>query len=208
MELARIGKGSVVALLTICLSGCIFPFSARTGSSDQYQDMDMDMDMDMDADMEMTYETGQPMDEAITVPVASSAVQAVLDSGKVQATPDQIAEMLDHDVYNFDFDSDRLKSKDYLSLDAQAAYLTSEAGKDISLIIRGHTDERGTRTYNLALGERRANAVRNYLILKGIAADRIEVISYGFEKPVDPAHTDAAWARNRRAEIDLAKDSL
>ena len=67
MELARIGKGSVVALLTICLSGCIFPFSARTGSSDQYQDMDMDMDMDMDADMEMTYETGQPMDEAITL---------------------------------------------------------------------------------------------------------------------------------------------
>ena len=69
------------------------------------------------------------------------------------------------------------------------------------MIIEGHTDERGTRTYNLALGERRAKAVKNYLALKGVSPSRVEVVSYGFEKPVNPAHNEAAWAENRRAVI-------
>jgi len=67
--------------------------------------------------------------------------------------------------------------------------------------VEGHCDERGTAEYNLALGERRAVAARNYLMSLGIAADRIKTVSYGKEFPFDPAHTEAAWAKNRRAHF-------
>ncbi len=67
--------------------------------------------------------------------------------------------------------------------------------------VEGHCDERGTAEYNLALGERRAVATRNYLVSLGIAADRIKTVSYGKEFPFDPAHTESAWAKNRRAHF-------
>ena len=68
-----------------------------------------------------------------------------------------------------------------------------------SVTIEGHADERGTREYNLALGERRANSVRDYMIALGVPANRIKTVSYGKERPVDPASSEDAWARNRRA---------
>ena len=67
--------------------------------------------------------------------------------------------------------------------------------------IEGHADERGTREYNLALGERRANAVVQYLVANGIAKSRLETISYGKERPADPGHDETAWAKNRRVEL-------
>lgn len=67
--------------------------------------------------------------------------------------------------------------------------------------VEGHADERGTREYNLALGERRANAVVQYLVANGIAKSRIETISYGKERPADAGHDETAWAKNRRAEL-------
>ena len=79
----------------------------------------------------------------------------------------------------------------------QAAYL--KANPTLSVVLEGHADERGTREYNLALGERRATAAKNYLISNGIAANRIKVISYGKEKPVNPASNALAWSQNRRA---------
>jgi peptidoglycan-associated lipoprotein len=69
------------------------------------------------------------------------------------------------------------------------------------ITIEGHADERGTAEYNLALGERRALAARNYLISLGIAADRLRTISYGKEFPFDPLHSEAAWSKNRRAHF-------
>ena len=71
--------------------------------------------------------------------------------------------------------------------------------------IEGHCDERGSDEYNLALGERRAKAAMNYLVTLGIADKRLSVISYGKEKPVDPGHDEAAWAKNRRAEFVIQK---
>jgi peptidoglycan-associated lipoprotein len=70
-----------------------------------------------------------------------------------------------------------------------------------SIRIEGHCDERGTVEYNLALGDRRAAAVREFLIGNGVAANRVETVSYGEERPADPGHDEAAWARNRRAEF-------
>lgn len=71
--------------------------------------------------------------------------------------------------------------------------------KKVNVIVQGYCDERGTREYNLALGERRANAVKQYLVSQGIAADRISVISYGKERPAVLGNNEAAWAQNRRA---------
>ena len=69
----------------------------------------------------------------------------------------------------------------------------------VKIQIEGHCDERGTVEYNLALGERRANSTRNYLVSIGVSPERISTISYGKERPIDPAHNEAAWAKNRRA---------
>ena len=82
-------------------------------------------------------------------------------------------------------------------LDGQAEWLKSES--DINIIIEGHCDERGTREYNIALCEKRANASRDYLISKGIVADRIKTVSYGKERPALIGNGEAIWSKNRRA---------
>ena len=83
------------------------------------------------------------------------------------------------------------------TLRKQSSYLRKN--KDLNVTIEGHADERGTREYNLALGERRANAAKDYLMTYGISGKRISVISYGKEKPVNPASTSLAWSQNRRS---------
>ena len=83
------------------------------------------------------------------------------------------------------------------TLRKQATYLRKN--KNLNITVEGHADERGTREYNLALGERRANAARDYLMTYGISGKRISVISYGKEKPVNPASTPLAWSQNRRS---------
>ena len=83
------------------------------------------------------------------------------------------------------------------TLRKQATFLRKN--KNLNVTIEGHADERGTREYNLALGERRANAARDYLMTYGISGKRISVISYGKEKPVNPASSPVAWSQNRRS---------
>ena len=83
------------------------------------------------------------------------------------------------------------------TLRKQAAWMRKN--KDISVTIEGHADERGTREYNLALGERRANAVKDYLMTYGISGNRLSVISYGKERPVNSGSTPLAWSQNRRS---------
>ena len=87
------------------------------------------------------------------------------------------------------------KSRD--TLRKQAAWLRENT--NVNVVIEGHADERGTREYNLALGERRANAAKDYLMTYGISADRITVISYGKERPVDPGSNPLSWSKNRRS---------
>lgn len=96
----------------------------------------------------------------------------------------------------FDFDRYDLTSQGQATLQAQAAWL--QEYPDVSLIIEGHADERGTREYNLALGERRAVTVRNYLIALGVSPSRLITVSYGKERPAVVGSNDSAWAQNRR----------
>ncbi|MDP2129358.1 MAG: peptidoglycan-associated lipoprotein Pal [Erythrobacter sp.] len=97
------------------------------------------------------------------------------------------------------FDTDRynIDSQDAAALQAQAQYFAQYP--QVTFTIEGHADERGTREYNLALGERRATAAKNFLVSLGVNANRISVVSYGKERPVALASNEGAWAQNRRA---------
>lgn len=103
----------------------------------------------------------------------------------------------------FDFDRSDLR-KDSREVLNKNAELILKSG-DAKVRIEGHCDERGSAEYNLALGERRAKSVQQYLITLGVAADRLSVISYGKEKPTVEGHDEAAWAKNRRAEFFIVK---
>jgi peptidoglycan-associated lipoprotein len=99
----------------------------------------------------------------------------------------------------FEYDSSELSADAQAALNANAELLKKYPAWTITL--EGHCDERGTAEYNLALGERRALAARNYLVSLGISADRLRTVSYGKEFPFDPGHDEAAWSRNRRAHF-------
>jgi peptidoglycan-associated lipoprotein len=101
----------------------------------------------------------------------------------------------------FDFDSYTLRADGRSALDANARLLRDNSNAKI--VIEGHCDERGTVEYNQALGERRAQAARDYLAQAGITDSRLRTVSYGKERPFDPGHDEAAWAKNRRAHFVL-----
>jgi peptidoglycan-associated lipoprotein len=101
----------------------------------------------------------------------------------------------------FEFDSDQLSSEATAGLDAKLAILNANPG--LRLRISGHADERGSDEYNLALGQRRAAAAKRYLTGRGIADDRIEIISFGEERPAAQGSDESAWAQNRRDEFEI-----
>ncbi|QFU74755.1 peptidoglycan-associated lipoprotein Pal [Halioglobus maricola] len=101
-------------------------------------------------------------------------------------------------VFFFDYDSYTLKPEALAALDAHISYLASN---NDTVRLEGHTDERGTREYNMALGERRANAVRDYMVVNGVSGTRIETVSYGEERPNAYGSGEANWSQNRRVEL-------
>ena len=102
-------------------------------------------------------------------------------------------------VFYFDFDQAIVKPAGFDELNQHAEVLKGDPSFQVRL--EGNADERGTREYNLALGERRANAVKAYLVAQGVSPSQIEVISYGEEKPAVMGHNEEAWAKNRRVQI-------
>jgi peptidoglycan-associated lipoprotein len=102
-------------------------------------------------------------------------------------------------VVYFDFDSYVLRDDQRPVVEANARMLAAQKNK--KMVIEGHTDERGGREYNLALGQRRAEAVARSMMLLGASDSQIEAVSYGKERPVSEGHDEAAWAKNRRAEL-------
>jgi peptidoglycan-associated lipoprotein len=106
------------------------------------------------------------------------------------------------DVF-YAFDKYNLTAESKRSLEDNSSEL--KRATDATIIIEGHCDERGTKSYNLALGEKRAKAARDYLISLGVRGSRITIISYGKERPFDPGHNEAAWSKNRRAHFVIKK---
>lgn len=124
---------------------------------------------------------------------STSAVGSIVPGSQA----DFSAKMAGQDTIFFDTDRFNIDSADVAALQSQASWLMQYPGK--RAMIEGHADERGTREYNLALGERRANAAKNYLVSLGIEASRLSVVSFGKERPVAFGSDEQSWARNRRA---------
>ena len=129
--------------------------------------------------------------------VSSSAETETTESASIEpgSQEDLIVNVGDRVFFNYD--SAELDTDAQELLQDQVAWLKQYS--DVSVIIEGHCDERGTREYNLALGEKRAQSVKNYLINLGISADRVSTISYGKERPAVVGSNDGAWAQNRRS---------
>ena len=107
---------------------------------------------------------------------------------------------LNEDIH-FEFDKSRLLPEAKEILGRKAEWLG--AHPDVSVVVEGHCDERGTSEYNMALGDRRAGSAKSFLVDMGVAPGRLTTISYGEERPVDPGHNEEAWAKNRRAHFAI-----
>ena len=105
----------------------------------------------------------------------------------------------------YNYDEATLDDAAQSALTASANWLKGSQGAGYSLLIEGHCDERGTEQYNLALGDKRANSAKDYLVTLGVDARRIRTVSYGEERPFEEGHDDAAWAQNRRAHLVLVR---
>jgi peptidoglycan-associated lipoprotein len=124
--------------------------------------------------------------------------QALDEQAQAEAEP-AVTKPGEHRVF-FDFDSAQLSDQARELIRKHADYL--KANTDIQVTLEGHADERGSREYNLALGERRAKSVRRILLVHGVGSDRLEVVSFGEEQPLVDGHDEEAYARNRRVKLD------
>jgi peptidoglycan-associated lipoprotein len=145
-------------------------------------------------------ETMMPAETVSGVAETGMSETGMSESAVSESTMQQTeAVMAELQRVQFDFDQFTLSAEARDILAANAAYL--QANSSVRVRIEGHCDERGSDEYNLALGERRAQAAKDYLESLGVATDRLETISYGEELPLDAGHDEAAWAKNRRAEF-------
>ncbi|QYJ01771.1 peptidoglycan-associated lipoprotein Pal [Thalassovita mediterranea] len=136
---------------------------------------------------------------ANTGPVRESDIETpnrVIDAGPAAGSLEDFRVNVGDRVY-FDLDQYRLDGDDQAVLQRQAAWLQNYP--NVRILVAGNADERGTREYNLALGERRASVVRDYLVNLGVTPSRIDTVSYGKERPIAPESNEAAWAMNRNA---------
>lgn len=164
--------------------------------------------------------TGEVEDQA-SAETSASASTETSDSASTRAADDQMASaqpmesqtqqmdpfedpnsLLSKRVVYFDFDSSAIRDDALPIIQAHADYLANNT--QVSFTLEGHADERGTREYNLALGERRADAVRRMLIANGVSPAQVRVVSYGEERPAVLGHDESAWSMNRRAELVYA----
>jgi len=149
--------------------------------------------------------------DAASAAAASGSATASAPSGGVDASEPMVRDDVMHPVaelkkVGFDFDSDYLGKEARATLAGNADWLKAHSALKVQ--VAGHCDERGTIAYNLALGQRRAEAVRDYYVMLGVSGDRVATISYGKEKPECAKHNEACWQRNRRAETLGAYEQL
>jgi peptidoglycan-associated lipoprotein len=156
------------------------------------------------ADAEVSQATGQDQ-AALEAERARKAAEAARLAAEEEARrraeearQREIAAFQNENVH-FEFDRSDLTPEAVAILKKKAAWLN--ANPQVAVMVEGHCDERGTNEYNLALGERRAQSAKNFLVNMGISASRLSSISYGEERPLDPGQDEAAWAKNRRAQF-------
>jgi peptidoglycan-associated lipoprotein len=178
MDLKKIVSGMMLSGAVLALAACN-SYGGRHASADGY--------------------TGQPQPSSVLTQGVGEPNQFY-----AQQNVQTQRQARNKQTLHFDFDRFDLRGRDEEALQAHAAYLRANPGARIR--IEGHTDERGTREYNIALGERRANTVANYLRLQGVRPDQMSTVSYGEEKPVTFNHDENAWQENRRAKISYLNE--
>ncbi|MEM7404874.1 MAG: peptidoglycan-associated lipoprotein Pal [Pseudomonadota bacterium] len=137
--------------------------------------------------------SGEPLkDEATTQPV-------VVESQPAPNPLDDPNSLLSSRVIYFDYDSSDVRAEDQALVEAHANYLAQNPGQRV--LLEGHADERGSREYNVALGERRALAIGKLMQLLGVSDTQMRAVSYGEERPAEPGHDEGSWALNRRVEL-------
>jgi peptidoglycan-associated lipoprotein len=137
-----------------------------------------------------------PASPAPAPPVAAATPTPAAPAKPAVAEFSPVAELAD---IHFDFDKSEIRPDAAKVLQTSADWLNAHANQ--AVLIEGHCDERGTNEYNLALGDRRAKATRDFLVARGVATSRISLISYGEERPLCTEHTESCWSRNRRAHF-------
>lgn len=141
-------------------------------------------------------DTATPPTASTSTPTTSGVPSTTVSGKEDPKNPNSI---LSKRVIYFEYNQDTVKSEFTELIQAHAKYLNDNRGRKIRL--EGHADERGSREYNMALGQRRGEAVRRATTILGVGADRIETVSFGEDKPRSTGHDEAAWAQNRRVEI-------
>lgn len=136
----------------------------------------------------------------------TSAVDSIIPGGPNDPTSTAYFQQTVGDRVLFAVDQSSISPEGQRVLDGQAAWLATNS--DYLAVIEGHADEQGTREYNIALGARRANAVRDYLVSRGVSADRLKFVSYGKERPIEACSDEACYSKNRRAVTVIAAGGL
>ncbi len=181
---------AALALTAFVLAGC----SSTPTQDEQAGNTETVGVVDQQGGDATTYGAG---DEAGMTSEELAAQQAAQEK---EAQDREMAALREVRTFYFDFDKSVLKPEAHLPLKAHAAFLA--ANPDKKVVLNGYTDERGTKEYNLALGERRAKAVARFLVANGASPAQIEVVSYGEEFPAVAGHNEAAWAKNRRVVLE------
>jgi len=148
---------------------------------------------------EITTRPGTTPPDSAPAGAPTGAGEARAPIGPARPSVAEFAARAELEDIHFDFDRYDIRPGDARLLDASAAWLRANPASLV--LIEGHCDERGTDAYNMALGDRRAKATMDYLVSRGIQAERITTLSYGEERPVCRQHTEACWAKNRRAHF-------
>jgi len=127
--------------------------------------------------------------------IADDSSRAMNAAAMLEQTDGDLADR----VIYFEYDSAKLSSESIAILEVHGNFLATNG--EVSVRLEGHSDERGSREYNIALGDRRAQSVRRVLLFQGASSDQVETVSYGEEEPADTGHDEAAWSKNRRVEL-------
>lgn len=178
-------------LLLLTISVCIFAINCAT-TDPPCPKVNPDAPVVTDVDGQQDIDSPEGVTDGNVVEIDEETIEITRPE-----VPYDAASLLE--VVYFDFDSSELKprSKEDLKMMAQDLLQSPQS----RVIVEGHCDERGTEEYNIGLGERRAKAVKYYLMLLGIETERIDIISYGEAMPIDPRQENTAWEKNRRAEV-------
>jgi len=179
MQFAKVFKLFSVSVLVFTLAAC----GSKGG---------------VDTDAGMDNAANDAAAEAYRAEQAARLEAERLAAQEAARAAEEQARLLGITTFYFDFDQTVIKPEARAALEAHAANLINNGGR---VVLEGHADERGTREYNLALGERRAESIERYLTVLGVSGNQVETVSYGEERPASLGHDESSWSLNRRVEL-------